>query len=123
MRISFQRVLESLDKGEKEPSESQPTDAAKPRTYSWWYWRRSNTDSKRLVASIKSVQACRNAQCAGLPVVSGNIYLSSVGIKLLNLPYLYRKKTDAETYLHVALGVQDNFLFVVLHSSIEVHRI
>ncbi|CAH4031010.1 unnamed protein product [Pieris brassicae] len=41
------RVLEELDKGDKEPSESQPTDAAKPRTYSWWYWRRSNTDSKR----------------------------------------------------------------------------
>ncbi|XP_050670662.1 phosphatidate phosphatase LPIN3 isoform X2 [Leptidea sinapis] len=42
------RVLEALEKGEKDIAESQQSvDAAKPRSYSWWSWRRSTTDPKR----------------------------------------------------------------------------
>ncbi|XP_045775096.1 phosphatidate phosphatase LPIN2 isoform X1 [Maniola jurtina] len=41
------RVLEELEKGEKgEESASSRADEAKPRSYSWWYWRRSNTDKR-----------------------------------------------------------------------------
>ncbi|XP_039751872.1 phosphatidate phosphatase LPIN3 isoform X2 [Pararge aegeria] len=42
------RVLEDLEKGEKgeESVSSRGADEAKPRSYSWWYWRRSNTDKR-----------------------------------------------------------------------------
>ncbi|XP_045494165.1 phosphatidate phosphatase LPIN2 isoform X1 [Colias croceus] len=47
------RVMESLEKDDKEVPESQRADAAKPRSYSWWYWRRSTSDSKRTEPSPK----------------------------------------------------------------------
>ncbi|XP_023945754.2 phosphatidate phosphatase LPIN3 isoform X2 [Bicyclus anynana] len=41
------RVLEELEKGEKcEEASSRGADEAKPRSYSWWNWRRSNTDKR-----------------------------------------------------------------------------
>ncbi|XP_047040025.1 phosphatidate phosphatase LPIN2 isoform X3 [Helicoverpa zea] len=48
-------VLESLEKNEKDESQSRPSgpsdSTAKPRGYSWWSWRRSTADSKRPEAS------------------------------------------------------------------------
>ncbi|KAJ0182626.1 hypothetical protein K1T71_001995 [Dendrolimus kikuchii] len=45
------RVLESLEKSDKDGSMTQQRvssdSASKPRTYSWWNWRRSNAEAKR----------------------------------------------------------------------------
>ncbi|XP_072944972.1 phosphatidate phosphatase LPIN3 isoform X2 [Epargyreus clarus] len=43
------RVLEALEKGDKDGGEAAAAsaDAAKPRSYSWWSWRRTNTDPKQ----------------------------------------------------------------------------
>ncbi|KAJ8736463.1 hypothetical protein PYW08_007119 [Mythimna loreyi] len=41
------RVLESLEKTEKDESQARVSDStAKPRGYSWWSWRRSTSDAK-----------------------------------------------------------------------------
>ncbi|KAJ8735460.1 hypothetical protein PYW07_007080 [Mythimna separata] len=41
------RVLESLEKTEKDESQARASDStAKPRGYSWWSWRRSTADAK-----------------------------------------------------------------------------
>lgn len=55
----LQRVLESLEKNEKDESQSRASDSTvKPRGYSWWSWRRSTSDAKQWVTLCYTLDKC-----------------------------------------------------------------